>query len=222
MSMLYVVVNAAVRRLRPQILTSTFPSEPATIEAPIRVDMNATWQFTWEPAEAHSSVLWQILIAIPGLHYPQGWDSATVLVYHVNNGNLSYSIESTAKFQHVLIILTLQQVQLIITLQTQFSLPWFLEVQTPHWPHLLDRAIPSLITRAHVSGEFFVAHYYQPKKIGSLSDYYATEEFIVGSSGIATTMGMDVEPAFNGKKMWFDRKYWWPMMPHYYWPRYKI
>ncbi|KOS38749.1 hypothetical protein ACN38_g10408 [Penicillium nordicum] len=68
-----------------------------------------------------------------------------------------------------------------------------------------NRAIPSLITRAHVSGEFFVAHYYQPKKIGSLSDYYATEEFIVGSSGIATTMGMDVEPAFNGKKMWFDR-----------------
>ncbi|CAI7671999.1 unnamed protein product [Penicillium viridicatum] len=71
---------------------------------------------------------------------------------------------------------------------------------------LLDRAVPSLITLTHVSGEFFVAHYYQPKKIGSLSDYYATE-FIVGSNGIATAMGMDVEPALHGEKMWFDRKY---------------
>ncbi|CAI7643823.1 unnamed protein product [Penicillium glandicola] len=70
---------------------------------------------------------------------------------------------------------------------------------------LLDRAIPSLITLTHASGEFFVAHYYQPKKIGSLSTYYATE-FIVGSNGIATAMGMDVEPALNGEKMWFDRK----------------
>ncbi|KAJ5823720.1 Beta-lactamase-related protein [Penicillium robsamsonii] len=70
---------------------------------------------------------------------------------------------------------------------------------------LLDRAIPSLITLAHVSGEFFVAHHYQPKEIGSLSGYYATE-FIVGSNGISTAMGMDVEPALNGEKMWFDRK----------------
>ncbi|KAJ5522573.1 hypothetical protein N7527_006688 [Penicillium freii] len=59
---------------------------------------------------------------------------------------------------------------------------------------LLDRAVPSLITLNH------------PKKIGSLSDYSATE-FIVGSNGIATAMGMDVEPALNGEKMWFDRKY---------------
>ncbi|KAJ5231220.1 hypothetical protein N7489_011928 [Penicillium chrysogenum] len=70
---------------------------------------------------------------------------------------------------------------------------------------LLDRAVPSLITLAHASGEFFVAHHYQPKKIGSLSGYYATE-FIVGSNGIATAMGMDVEPALNGEKMWFGRK----------------
>jgi hypothetical protein len=70
---------------------------------------------------------------------------------------------------------------------------------------LLVRAVPSLITLAHASGEFFVAHHYQPKKIGSLSGYYATE-FIVGSDGIATAMGMDVEPALNGEKMWFDRK----------------
>ncbi|KAJ5169961.1 Beta-lactamase-related protein [Penicillium coprophilum] len=70
---------------------------------------------------------------------------------------------------------------------------------------LLDRAIPSLINLAHASGEFFVTHYYQPKNIGSLSGYYATE-FIVGSDGIPIAMGMDVEPALNGEKMWFDRK----------------
>ncbi|KXG53303.1 Beta-lactamase-related protein [Penicillium griseofulvum] len=70
---------------------------------------------------------------------------------------------------------------------------------------LLDRAIPSLMTFAHASGEFFVAHHYQSKKIGSLSGYYATE-FRVGSNGIATAMGLDVEPALNGEKMWFDRK----------------
>lgn len=34
---------------------------------------------------------------------------------------------------------------------------------------LLGGAVPSFITLAHVSGEFFVAHHYQPKKIGSLS-----------------------------------------------------
>ncbi|KAI3122492.1 hypothetical protein CBS147326_8779 [Penicillium roqueforti] len=71
---------------------------------------------------------------------------------------------------------------------------------------LLDRAIPSLITLVHASGEFFVAHHYQPRTIGSLSGYYATE-FIVGSNGIAMAMGLDVEPALNGEKMWFDREY---------------
>lgn len=70
--------------------------------------------------------------------------------------------------------------------------------------NLLDRVTPAIITLGHASGEFFVAHYHQPREVGSLSSYYATE-FIVGANGVATAMGMDLEPALNGEKMWFDR-----------------
>ncbi|KAJ5779859.1 Beta-lactamase-related protein [Penicillium paradoxum] len=70
---------------------------------------------------------------------------------------------------------------------------------------LLDRITPALLTLSHVSGEFFVAHYYQTKEVGALSGFYATE-FRVGANGVVTAIGMDLEPALGGEKIWFNRK----------------
>jgi CubicO group peptidase (beta-lactamase class C family) len=71
---------------------------------------------------------------------------------------------------------------------------------------LLDRVMSALLTFSHASGEFFVAHHYQPKEIGSISGYYAAE-FIVSANGVAIAMGLDLESALSGEKIWFDRKY---------------
>ena len=70
--------------------------------------------------------------------------------------------------------------------------------------NLLDRVTPALITLGHASGEFFVAYYYQPKTIGSVSGFYRTE-FVIGINGVTIAMGMDLEPA-TGEKIWFDRQ----------------
>jgi CubicO group peptidase (beta-lactamase class C family) len=70
--------------------------------------------------------------------------------------------------------------------------------------NLLDRVTPALLTLDHVSGEFFVAHHYQPKTIGSGSEYYSAE-FLIGVNGVTTAVGIDLEPA-TGEKIWFNRK----------------
>jgi hypothetical protein len=57
----------------------------------------------------------------------------------------------------------------------------------------------------HASGEFFVAHFFQPKSIGMYSGYYKAE-FNIDSSGIPTAMGLDLEPALGEEKIWFQRK----------------
>lgn len=72
------------------------------------------------------------------------------------------------------------------------------------WANLLDRVTPAFMALGHASGEFFVAHYYQPKTIGSLSVYYCAE-FLIGADGTTTAMGLDIEPAL-GEKIWFERK----------------
>jgi CubicO group peptidase (beta-lactamase class C family) len=70
--------------------------------------------------------------------------------------------------------------------------------------NLLDRVEPFLLSLGHASGEFFVAHYYKPRTIGSASGYYCAE-FLIGVNGVTTAMGMDLEPA-TGEKIWFDRQ----------------
>ncbi|KAJ5344446.1 hypothetical protein N7452_002450 [Penicillium brevicompactum] len=70
--------------------------------------------------------------------------------------------------------------------------------------NLLDRVTPAFITLGHASGEFFVAHYYQPKTVGSLSAYYCAE-FLIGANGVPTAMGLDIEPALK-EKIWFERE----------------
>jgi hypothetical protein len=69
--------------------------------------------------------------------------------------------------------------------------------------NLLDRVVRALLCLRHASGEFFVAHYYQPTTVGSASEYYRTE-FLIGVNGVVSAMGMDLEPA-TGEKIWFDR-----------------
>jgi hypothetical protein len=71
--------------------------------------------------------------------------------------------------------------------------------------NLLDRVTAGVMSFQHASGEFFVAHFFQPKSIGMYSGYYKAE-FNIDSSGIPTAMGLDLEPALGEEKIWFQRK----------------
>ncbi|KAH8431097.1 uncharacterized protein LDX57_008758 [Aspergillus melleus] len=69
---------------------------------------------------------------------------------------------------------------------------------------LTDRVGRLRFVLEHASGEFFVCVAYTPEKGESLGETFLTE-FYVNYSGVAARVGLDLEPALGGKKIWFER-----------------
>ncbi|RAK98457.1 beta-lactamase/transpeptidase-like protein [Aspergillus ibericus CBS 121593] len=68
---------------------------------------------------------------------------------------------------------------------------------------LTDRVLKKCLRFEHVSGEFFVTKYYTPGAEAVDPDYMKAE-FYVDAKGVATELGIDMEPALGGK-IWFKR-----------------
>ncbi|KAI9043580.1 beta-lactamase/transpeptidase-like protein [Aspergillus affinis] len=70
---------------------------------------------------------------------------------------------------------------------------------------LTDRVGRLRFLLEHASGEFFVCAAYTPEKGLSLGEKFQTE-FYVDLSGVVASMGLDLEPALGGEKIWFERE----------------
>ena len=80
-----------------------------------------------------------------------------------------------------------------------------LEVQNGYlYASLMDRVCKACCMFVHASGEFFVGALYTPGRNGSGSEYCRVE-FYVDETGTPQKLGMDLEVALRGQKIWFQR-----------------
>jgi hypothetical protein len=63
-------------------------------------------------------------------------------------------------------------------------------------------ATPGYLTLTHASGEFFVA---KMKSLNLAAMGPMAAEFYIDVSGIVKKIGLSLEPAMKGDKIWFER-----------------
>ncbi|KAJ5970767.1 Peptidase S12 Pab87-related C-terminal [Penicillium vulpinum] len=68
--------------------------------------------------------------------------------------------------------------------------------------NLEDRVIPSELSLVHASGEFFVGSLHNAG-FNLMPPF--TVEFYIDAAGVATRVGLLLEPTLKGEKVWFDR-----------------
>lgn len=69
---------------------------------------------------------------------------------------------------------------------------------------LSDRVIPSILDLHHVSGEFFLGRLCSPTSEAHATGFYRAE-FYIDATGNVQSVGLDLEPALNGEKIWYER-----------------
>ena len=70
---------------------------------------------------------------------------------------------------------------------------------------LMDRVCKACIKFEHASGEFFVGEPYIPGRNGARAEFFRVE-FYIDSTGTPQMMGVELEPALRGEKIWFQRR----------------
>ena len=67
-----------------------------------------------------------------------------------------------------------------------------------------DRVIPNMVDLHHVSGEFFLGRMYSRNSEAHSTAFYRAE-FYIDAGGNVKRVGLELEPALKGEKIWYER-----------------